>query len=93
MQYTLLKIGGNNQTNAMSDPIQDLISLAEATERYGLTATYLRQLAIKGRLKARKIGRNWVTTPADVEDYIKTRKKIGAYRDDLTVEDSGQKSS
>ncbi len=76
----------------MSDPNQDLISLAEAAERYGLTSTYLRQLAIKGRLKARKIGRNWVTTPGDVEDYINTRQKIGAYRDDLTIEDSDQKS-
>lgn len=73
----------------MSDPAQDLISLTEAAERYGLTSTYLRQLAIKGRLKARKIGRNWVTTPADVEEYIKTRQKIGVYRDDLTIDDQG----
>ncbi len=77
----------------MTDPYQDLISLAEAAKRYGLTPDYLRQLAIKGRLKARKIGRNWVTTPGDVEDYINTRQKIGAYKDDLTVEDFDQKSS
>jgi excisionase family DNA binding protein len=77
----------------MTDPYQDLISLAEAAKRYGLTPDYLRQLAIKGRLKARKIGRNWVTTAGDVEDYINTRQKIGAYRDDLSVEDSDQKSS
>jgi excisionase family DNA binding protein len=77
----------------MTDPYQDLISLAEAAKRYGLTPDYLRQLAIKGRLKARKIGRNWVTTPGDVEDYINTRQKIGAYRDDLTTEDSEQNSS
>ncbi len=76
----------------MSDPTQELISLTEAAERYGLTSTYLRQLAIKGRLKARKIGRNWVTTPADVENYINTRQRIGAYRDDLTVEDSERNS-
>ena len=71
----------------MSDPNQNLISLTEASKRYGLTATYLRQLAIKGRLKARKIGRNWVTTPADVEEYINTRQKIGAFKEDLTVMD------
>lgn len=74
----------------MTDPYHDLISLAEAAKRYGLTSDYLRQLAIKGRLKARKIGRNWVTTPGDVEDYINTRQKIGAYKDDLNVEDSDQ---
>ena len=77
----------------MSDPTQDLISLTEAAERYGLTSTYLRQLAIKGRLKARKIGRNWVTTPSDVENYINSRRRIGAYRDDLAVEDSEQNST
>jgi excisionase family DNA binding protein len=75
----------------MTDPYQDLISLAEAAKRYGLTSDYLRQLAIKGRLKARKIGRNWVTTPADVEDYINTRQKIGAFKEDLLVEDTSDK--
>jgi excisionase family DNA binding protein len=74
----------------MSDPYQDLISLAEASKRYGLTPDYLRQLAIKGRLKARKIGRNWVTTAADVEEYINTRQKIGVFREDISVEDSSQ---
>jgi excisionase family DNA binding protein len=75
----------------MSDPTQDLISLTEAAERYGLTSTYLRQLAIKGRLKARKIGRNWVTTPSDVEEYINTRQKIGAFKVNLIVEDASDK--
>jgi excisionase family DNA binding protein len=64
-------------------PDKELISLTEASERYGLSATYLRQLAIKGRLQARKIGRNWVTTPSAVEEYIASRKKIGAFREDL----------
>ena len=67
----------------MSDPVHDLISLTEAAERYDLTATYLRHLATKGRLKALKIGRNWVTTAADVEEYINTRQKIGVFKEDL----------
>ena len=65
------------------DPFQDLVSLTEASELFGLTSDYLRQLAIKGRLKARKIGRNWVTTIGDVQAYIASRKPIGAYREDL----------
>lgn len=64
------------------------MSLQEASERYGLGADYLRQLALKGRLKAWKIGRNWVTTPAAVEDYIASRKKIGAYREVLKKDDA-----
>ena len=66
-----------------SDPVDELISLTQAAEMFGLAADYLRQLVLRGRLKARKIGRNWVTTAADVQAYIASRKPIGAYRKDL----------
>ena len=62
-----------------------LISLAEASELYGFNADYLRQLALKGRLEAKKVGKFWVTTPASVENYIQSRKKMGAYRDDIEI--------
>ncbi|HIP97078.1 MAG TPA: DNA-binding protein [Anaerolineae bacterium] len=61
----------------------ELISLAEAARRYGFSQDYLSKLARKGRLKAQKIGRNWVTTPADVEQYIRSRRRRGAYRNDI----------
>lgn len=61
----------------------ELISLAEAAERYGFSSGYLRQLARKGRLKARKIAKTWLTTPADMEAYIASRQKRGAYREDI----------
>lgn len=67
----------------MDDPKQELISLSQAAKRYGYTADYLRQIAIKGRLNARKIGNSWVTTPADIEAYIESRQKIGVFKDDL----------
>ena len=60
-----------------------LISLPEAAELYGFNADYLGQLARKGRLKARKIGNTWITTPADLEEFLNSRKKRGAYRDDI----------
>jgi len=65
---------------------EDFISLAEAAEVYGLSMDYLRTIARSGRLAARKIGRNWVTTRADVENYINTRTKKGAYREDVGVD-------
>lgn len=68
---------------AKDDPTQQLITLAEASSRYGLTADHLRHLALRGRLKAKKIGRDWVTTPADVETYIASRAKKGVYRTDI----------
>ena len=60
-----------------------LISLAEAAEMYGFNQKYLSELARRGRLKAQKIGNSWVTTPADVEAYIASRQRRGAYRNDI----------
>ena len=63
-----------------------LISLPEAAEIYGFNAKYLAQLAGKGRLEAKKIGGVWITTPEDMERYIKSRQKRGAYREDIQLD-------
>jgi len=61
----------------------ELITLKEAAGYCGLSYGFLRQLAERGRLKAWKLGNMWVTTKADVDEYIASRKKIGAYREDI----------
>ena len=66
---------------------QRLISMGEAAELYGFTRFHFSQLAKKGRLKAKKVGGRWLTTPTDVEDYIQSRQKRGAYRDDVKKDD------
>jgi hypothetical protein len=63
-----------------------LISMSEAAELYGFNSDYLARLARKGRLKAQKVGWSWVTTPANVERFIATRQKKGAYRDDIQID-------
>jgi excisionase family DNA binding protein len=63
-----------------------LISMSEAAELYGFNSDYLARLARKGRLKAQKVGWSWVTTPADIEAYIASRQKKGAYRDDIQID-------
>jgi hypothetical protein len=76
----------NDEWRMMNDTNKDkerLISLAEASEIYGFNRDYLSELARRGRLEARKIGNMWVTTPTDVEAYIRSRDKRGAYRDDI----------
>lgn len=60
-----------------------LISLPEAAELYGFNPRYLGELARKGRLKAQKVGDLWVTTPQNVEDYIRSRQKKGAFRNNI----------
>lgn len=64
-----------------------LISLAEAAELYGFSQDYLGELARKGRMKAQKVGKFWVTTPQDVEKFIRSRKNRGAFRDDIQSPD------
>ena len=59
------------------------ITLAEAAERYGFNHRFLSELARKGRLNARKSGGVWLTTPEAIEEYIASRRKRGAYRDDI----------
>lgn len=48
----------------------DLISLSEAAVIGGLSQPHLNLLARQGKLRAQKIGRNWVTTRAAVLDYL-----------------------
>ncbi len=48
----------------------ELISLSEAAVICGLHPKHLGLLARDGKLAARKIGRNWVTTRSAVEQYM-----------------------
>lgn len=58
----------------------DLLTLAQAAQYYGFSGDYLRRLAEKGRLKARKLGRNWLTTSDDMEVFIQSREPRGVYK-------------
>lgn len=62
----------------------NLISLSDAATIYGFTADHLRHLIHRNRLKAKKLGGVWLTTRADVEEYISSRKKRGVFRDDIS---------
>ena len=49
---------------------EDLIPLSEAAAISGLTQEHLAWLARKGRLRAKKVGRDWLTTKAAVLEYL-----------------------
>jgi hypothetical protein len=55
--------------------IDDILTLAEAAELLGRSPTTLRAQAVAGRLKARLVGKTWVTTKAEVERY--RRENLG----------------
>lgn len=58
----------------MKMTMHEPITLAEAARRSGLAHTTLRQAALRGRLRAQKIGRDWLTTPHDLDQYLADRQ-------------------
>ncbi len=54
---------------------REFISLAEASTYVPYSQDYLSLLARKGKLPAKKIGRNWFTTREKVERYYRSRNK------------------
>ena len=64
-----------NEHTSPIDPLTsgEILSLSEAAEASGLSERYLRAIAKNGRLKAKKVGRDWITTLAAIEEYKRTR--------------------
>ena len=52
----------------------NLISIGQAAKLTPYSAEYLSLLARKGRLKAIKVSRDWLTTPAAVLLYVKEQE-------------------
>jgi excisionase family DNA binding protein len=65
----------NNNPTPDQDPltIGELISLQEAAEYANLKQDSLHDYIKRDRLKAKKIGRFWVTTRAAVDEYLQSR--------------------
>jgi excisionase family DNA binding protein len=57
------------------DPLTvgELLSLQEAAEYAGLTRDSLQGYIRRGRLRAKKLGSQWVTTHAAVDQYLQSR--------------------
>ena len=57
------------------NPNQPLISLSQAAAMTPYSAEYLGLLARKGKLRAVKLGRDWLTTKEDIRQYLETQRK------------------
>ncbi len=62
-----------NEKPVDSLTVGELISLQEAAEYAGLTRKSLRNYALQGRIRARKLGSQWVTTRASIDEYLASR--------------------
>lgn len=49
---------------------EQLISLKEAAARFKISQSHLAPLARTGRLRAKKLGRDWLTTSDAVAEYL-----------------------
>ena len=64
-----------NDNQEPVDPLTvgELITLSEAAEYAKLHRDTLHNYAQRGRLKAKKMGKFWVTTQAAVDEYLASR--------------------
>jgi excisionase family DNA binding protein len=53
------------------------LTLKEAAAILGVTPDNLRQSIARGSFKAKKLGRDWFTTQAEVTRYLAENRRIG----------------
>jgi len=66
---------GENWTRMMSE--RTLLSLREAADRSGVSASRLRRLAANGTLQAAKAGSYWVVTERALDAFIRLERPRG----------------
>lgn len=59
---------------------EGLITATEASQRSGLSPAYVRRLAQRGRLEARKFGRTWLITEESLRVLLATERALGRPR-------------
>jgi excisionase family DNA binding protein len=59
---------------------EDWITTQQAAEVTGYTADYVRKLAISGKVKGRRWGRDWQIDRRSLLAYVKAAEKLGAKR-------------
>jgi excisionase family DNA binding protein len=67
----------SNKDQLIQSILDDLISLQEAAEYSGLSASHIRLLVRSGEVAGKKVGRNWITTKQAMNDYLALGRKRG----------------
>lgn len=55
-------------------PKNKIITCAIAGERLGFSAAYIRRLILDGKIKAEKIGHDWIMTEKDIKHIVRRRQ-------------------
>lgn len=65
----------------MTEPITEgWMTVAEAATLTGYSPAYLRGLASRGRVEARKVGRDWLIARDSIEGYKSQMENLGDQR-------------
>jgi len=67
----------DTESNTDQPRLDDLITLRQAAKLCDLSPDHLRRLAGRGDLRAKKIGRDWVTTERAVREYLAQNRRPG----------------
>jgi len=57
--------------------LKDLLTVTEATERFGLSGGFLRRLLRQRRIEGRMMGNSWVIVSSSLEAHLKSERKKG----------------
>jgi excisionase family DNA binding protein len=82
----------------MTDSIERWVTTAQAAEVTSYTTAYLRYIAGQGKIRARKVGRDWLVNLEDVLSYKARMDALGSqkhnpWRDDLADQGRGREVS
>ncbi len=72
----------------MAEPITEgWVNTREAAELTGYTVVYVRQLALRDRIEARKVGRDWLINRASLLEHKARMDRLGPAKHDPRGQD------
>ncbi len=74
----------------MSEVLEGWITTREGAALTGYSTAYIRQLAIKGRIEARKAGRDWLIGRESLLAYKRRMEALGSQKHNPWREDLGR---
>ena len=70
----------------------DLISVRQATEKYGYSGSHIRDLLSRGVISGEKIAGVWLVDPISVEEYQARMEQLGNKKHGTWARDAGKRS-
>jgi hypothetical protein len=70
----------------------DLISVKQATEKYGYSGSHLRDLLGKGVISGEKIAGVWLVDPDSVEEHQARMERLGNKKHGVWAKAAGKKA-